>query len=232
MQYRIIKLTGRGLTFWQSSARTEPSTYITFSSVNASLYCLRYLQHRVCMTQHSQRPTWLTQQCSPQDIIQGMMGGHNLSMACGHITAFGLFPFPHQRKICAEGSQGRHALSILGRTLLSGQKYHKASIGYRFIHVVCVRAHVHDFQNIVLQNLFLLNLHSFADLLTSMKHFIMSASFPLGKVPPKQRYAGCVRFTSKRMTSLRRTGLSPQPIRIGIKSYNIILSHKLHAPVP
>ena len=32
----------------------------------------------------------------------GMMGGHGLGMACGHIKAFGLFPFPHQRKIWAE----------------------------------------------------------------------------------------------------------------------------------
>ena len=35
----------------------------------------------------------------------------------GHIEAFGLFPFPHQRKISAEGLQGRHALSMLGRIL-------------------------------------------------------------------------------------------------------------------
>ena len=28
------------------------------------------------------------------------------------------FPFPHQRKICAEGLQGQQALSMLGRTLL------------------------------------------------------------------------------------------------------------------
>ena len=45
------------------------------------------------------------------------MRGHNLCVVCGHIEAFGLFPFPHQRKICAEGLQGRHALSMLGRTL-------------------------------------------------------------------------------------------------------------------
>ena len=30
--------------------------------------------------------------------IQGMMGGCGLGVACGHIKAFGLFPFPHQRK--------------------------------------------------------------------------------------------------------------------------------------
>ena len=50
-------------------------------------------------------------------IIQGMMGGRGLGMACGHIKAFVLFPFSHQRKISAEGLQGRHALSMLGRTL-------------------------------------------------------------------------------------------------------------------
>ena len=50
-------------------------------------------------------------------IIQGKMGGHGLDVVCGHIEAFGLFPFPHQRKTCAEGLQGRHALSMLGRTL-------------------------------------------------------------------------------------------------------------------
>ena len=43
-------------------------------------------------------------------IIQGMMGGHGLGVACGHIKAFGLFPFPHQRKLCAEGLQDRCAL--------------------------------------------------------------------------------------------------------------------------
>ena len=47
-------------------------------------------------------------------IIQGMMGGRGWGMAYGHIKAFDLFPFPHQRKICTEGLQGRHAL---GRTL-------------------------------------------------------------------------------------------------------------------
>ena len=50
-------------------------------------------------------------------IIQGMSGGRGLGVACGHIKAFGLFPFPHQRRICSEGLQGRHALSMLGRTL-------------------------------------------------------------------------------------------------------------------
>ena len=41
------------------------------------------------------------------------MGGHGLGVAYGHIKAFGLFPFPHQRKVCVEGLQGRHALSML-----------------------------------------------------------------------------------------------------------------------
>ena len=35
-------------------------------------------------------------------IIQGMMGGHGLGVACGHIEVFGLFPFPHQRKTCVK----------------------------------------------------------------------------------------------------------------------------------
>ena len=34
------------------------------------------------------------------------MGGHGLDVACSHIETFGLFPFPHQRKVCAEGLQG------------------------------------------------------------------------------------------------------------------------------
>ena len=45
------------------------------------------------------------------------MGGLISGVACGHIKAFGLCPFPHQTKICVEGLQGRHALSMLGRTL-------------------------------------------------------------------------------------------------------------------
>ena len=45
------------------------------------------------------------------------MGGHGLGVVCGHIEAFGLFPFPHQRKISAEGLQSRHALSMPGRIL-------------------------------------------------------------------------------------------------------------------
>ena len=45
------------------------------------------------------------------------MGGPCLGVVCGHIEAFGLFPFPRQRKISAEGLQGRHALSMLGRIL-------------------------------------------------------------------------------------------------------------------
>ena len=36
-------------------------------------------------------------------IIQGMMGGHGLGVACGRIDTFGFFPFPHQRNVCAEG---------------------------------------------------------------------------------------------------------------------------------
>ena len=44
------------------------------------------------------------------------MGGHGLGVAYDHIKAFSLSPFPHQRKICAEGLQGQHALSMFGRT--------------------------------------------------------------------------------------------------------------------
>ena len=40
-------------------------------------------------------------QCSPR-IIQGMTGGRGLGVACDHIKAFGLFPFPHQRKTCSD----------------------------------------------------------------------------------------------------------------------------------
>ena len=45
------------------------------------------------------------------------LANHGLGVACSHIDAFGLFPFPHQREVCAEGLQGQHALSMLGRTL-------------------------------------------------------------------------------------------------------------------
>ena len=40
-------------------------------------------------------------------IIQGMTRGRSLGMACGHIKAFGLLPFPHQRGLCAEGLYAR-----------------------------------------------------------------------------------------------------------------------------
>ena len=54
-----------------------------------------------------------------------MTGGRGLGVACGHIKAFGLFPFPHQRSICAEGLQGRHALNMLGRTLILLRVYRR-----------------------------------------------------------------------------------------------------------
>ena len=50
--------------------------------------------------------------------IQGMRGGHDLGGACSHIKALGFSPFPHQKKVCTEGLLGRHALSMLGRTLV------------------------------------------------------------------------------------------------------------------
>ena len=56
-------------------------------------------------------------------LIQGMVGGHGL---WSKTKAFGLFPFPHQTKICSEGLQGRHALSMLGRTLI-------------IINILCIR---------------------------------------------------------------------------------------------
>ena len=46
-----------------------------------------------------------------------MTGGHSLGGACGHIKAHGLFAY--QRKFCIEGLWGRHALGMIGRTLLS-----------------------------------------------------------------------------------------------------------------
>jgi hypothetical protein len=50
--------------------------------------------------------------------IQGTTVGHSLGGACGHIKAFGLSLFPHQRKFCIDGLLGRHALGMLGRTLV------------------------------------------------------------------------------------------------------------------
>ena len=50
-------------------------------------------------------------------LSQGMTEGRGLGVVYGHIKAFGLFPFSHQRSICAEGLQDRHALSMPGRTL-------------------------------------------------------------------------------------------------------------------
>ena len=51
-------------------------------------------------------------------LSQGMTGGRVLGTVCGYIKAIDLILFPHQRSICAEGLQGRHALSMLGRTLI------------------------------------------------------------------------------------------------------------------
>ena len=57
-------------------------------------------------------------------IIRGIMGGHGLGVACDHIKVLGVFPFPHQRKICPEGLQGWLALSVLGRTLIHVYNWH------------------------------------------------------------------------------------------------------------
>ena len=77
-------------------------------------------------------------------IIQGMSGGRGLGVACGHIKAFGLFPFPHQRRICSEGLQGRHALSMLGRTLDSVYQALFSGLGTRLsMHLVLEIVHVY-----------------------------------------------------------------------------------------
>ena len=49
--------------------------------------------------------------------IQSLLGEHDLGMACGHIKAFGIFPFHIKAKSLFEGLLGRHASRILGRTL-------------------------------------------------------------------------------------------------------------------
>ena len=49
-----------------------------------------------------------------------MSAVYGWGMACGHIKDFGQLPFPH-KKICIQGLQGRHALSMLGRTLVSNR---------------------------------------------------------------------------------------------------------------
>ena len=67
-----------------------------------------------------------------------MTGGRGLGVACGHINASGLFPFSHQRKICAEDLQGRHALSMLWRTLLGRTKM---VIYSRYTHLRGIDAH-------------------------------------------------------------------------------------------
>jgi hypothetical protein len=38
--------------------------------------------------------------------------------ACGHNKAYGLPLFPHQKELRTEGLLGRHALGMLGRTLI------------------------------------------------------------------------------------------------------------------
>ena len=47
-----------------------------------------------------------------------MVGGHGVGGACSHIKEFGLIPFPRQREFGTEGLLGRHALGMLGRTLV------------------------------------------------------------------------------------------------------------------
>ena len=45
-------------------------------------------------------------------------GGYSLGGVHGHIKAHGLSLFPHQRKLCTEDLLDRHALGMLGRTLI------------------------------------------------------------------------------------------------------------------
>ena len=47
-----------------------------------------------------------------------MIGVHGVGGACSHIKAFWLSHSPHQREFCTEGLLGRHALGMLGRTLV------------------------------------------------------------------------------------------------------------------
>ena len=61
--------------------------------------------------------TWLNIiiQCSPQakfKACQGTTVGHTLGGGCGHIKAFKISLFTHQREFCTEGLLGRHALYI------------------------------------------------------------------------------------------------------------------------
>ena len=65
-------------------------------------------------------------------MFQGMSAVYGWGMACGHIKDLGLLPFPHQRKICTQGLLGRHALSMLGRTLtlVSVPFAHKTKVCY------------------------------------------------------------------------------------------------------
>ena len=58
-------------------------------------------------------------QCSPQAKFKACQGmtivGHTLGGVCGHIKAFGISPFTHQRKFRTEGLLGRYALRMLSR---------------------------------------------------------------------------------------------------------------------
>ena len=60
---------------------------------------------------------WLMLSVFSPSKIQGTTVGHTLGGGCGHIKAFGISLFTHQRKFCTEGLLGRHALRMLGRTL-------------------------------------------------------------------------------------------------------------------
>ena len=60
---------------------------------------------------------WLMLSVFSPSKIQGTTVGHTLGGGCGHIKAFGISLFTHQRKFCTEGLLGRHALCMLGRTL-------------------------------------------------------------------------------------------------------------------
>ena len=52
---------------------------------------------------------------------------------CGHIKAYGLALFTYQREFLTEGLLGRHALGMLGRTLITYCKFIPRNVG-SFVH--------------------------------------------------------------------------------------------------
>ena len=60
---------------------------------------------------------WLSTVHTCSVLPRKIIVGHSLGGDCGHIKAYGLALFPHQRELQTEGLLGRHALGMLGRTL-------------------------------------------------------------------------------------------------------------------